>query len=90
MFLRNDVDSGEAMIYSRGEGSAGPLATSLVVWSPCTTRQAPIIQADNVYAAALMAGGWYPAKSAQNAGCCTVFVTGVQDVTNIEEFSWRI
>jgi hypothetical protein len=89
VILRNDSDSGESMVYMRGESSAGPSPTRLVVWSPCTTRQAPSIQPDNASAAALAAGGWYPEKATKNAGCCTVFKTvTVHDGT--EEFTWRM
>ncbi len=86
---RNDSGGGEAIQYSRGEGSTGPTPTRFVAWSMQSTRLAPIVQADNAAAAALMAGGWLPDKSTKNAGCCTVFKTiTVHDGT--EEFTWRL
>ncbi len=92
---RNDSGGGEAIQYSRGEGDAGPVVKRFVVWSMQTTRQAPIVQADESTAATLLAGttlangGFYPEKAAKNAGCCTVFKT-IGTHAGTEEFTWRL
>ncbi len=91
--LRNALDSGEAMQYSRGQGSAGPIGTRSVIWSPMATFAGSAqISADNAAARTLLAAGWWQhEKASTNAGCCEVILhddAGTDDGTATEEFRW--
>ncbi len=90
VFPRNDTDSGEVMIYSRGEGTVGDVPARAVVWSPlCTFSGTPLLMANNVTAAATIAGGVYLEKDTKNAGCCDVlrFTLGTNAA---DEYRWGL
>lgn len=85
--LRNTGGS-EAYLQSQGEQTAGPLETRTVVWSPLVDYSGSVnLKAANADAAALLAaGGYYPEKTINNAGCCEVLRHN--DTTGTEEFFW--
>lgn len=86
---RNTAGS-EAYLQGVGEQTAGPFETRTVVWSPCVdySCQVNLTANESVAAALLAAGGFWPEKTANNAGCCEVLRHN--DTAGTEEFRWSI
>lgn len=91
--LRNDTAGGEAIQYSRGEGSAaGAVHDQSVIWSPMA-RFAGLahLVADNDAARTLLAAGGYRAvQNVKNGGCCVVVKHNDTAGTDTEELRWEL